>query len=148
MLCSQVAPVHSRGEHLLSVLQATPRKRRVCGRSCAGDASISCSDYEDVNSSADDTARQVCGRHCEFFRLRLITCCDACGVFQIFHRRVSRVPGPQTDQTFSIAAALPRPCYVSFTRSDETLTFSQTQHTAQHTAQQLTLLEQVNTIIP
>ncbi|XP_057197308.1 kinase non-catalytic C-lobe domain-containing protein 1-like isoform X2 [Triplophysa rosa] len=122
-LTSKVAPVHSRGERLLSMLQATPRKRRVCGLSCAGDASISRSEYEDVNSLCRKSRIEDAAR-------------------QILHRRVSRVPEPQTDQTFSIAAALPRPCYVSFMRSDETPTFSQTEHAALHTAQQLTLLEQ------
>lgn len=68
---------------------------------------------------------------------------------------MSRVVEPQTavskEKSFSLAAALPRPCYASLMsqlsssslRSEERLAFSETEHTPLHVAQQLTLLEQV-----
>ncbi|XP_073690626.1 kinase non-catalytic C-lobe domain-containing protein 1-like [Garra rufa] len=54
------------------------------------------------------------------------------------------------EKVFSIAAALPRPCYASLMsqlnntnlRSEDRLPFSQSEHTPTHIAQQLTLLEQ------
>ncbi|CAB1343449.1 unnamed protein product [Coregonus sp. 'balchen'] len=54
------------------------------------------------------------------------------------------------DKAYSIAAALPRPYYTSLMddissaclRSEERHPFSQSEHSAQHTAQQLTLLQQ------
>lgn len=62
-----MSPVDSRGESLLVMLQATPRKRRVCGLSCAGDASISSPEDEEMQSvpslcrksSIEDAARKV-----------------------------------------------------------------------------------------
>ncbi|XP_051773581.1 kinase non-catalytic C-lobe domain-containing protein 1 isoform X2 [Ctenopharyngodon idella] len=137
-LTSEVSPVDSRGESLLVMLQATPRKRRVYGLSCAGDASISSPEDEEMQSvpslcrksSIEDAARKS------------------------FQWRVSRVVEPQTavskEKSFSIAAALPRPCYASLMsqlsntslRSEERLGFSETEHTPLHIAQQLTLLEQ------
>ncbi|XP_038846711.1 kinase non-catalytic C-lobe domain-containing protein 1 [Salvelinus namaycush] len=71
-----------------------------------------------------------------------------------FQWRISRVVEPQAtqtkDQAYSLAAALPRPCYTSLMddissaclRSEERHPFSQSEHSAQHTAQQLTLLQQ------
>ncbi len=61
--CLQVAPVDSRGERLLAALQASPRRRRVCGPSCVFDASISGPERLSVNSSLQDTAPKVCGGH-------------------------------------------------------------------------------------
>lgn len=57
------------------------------------------------------------------------------------------------EKAFSIAAALPMPCYGSLVddlsnaclHSEERLPFSQTETSPQHIAQQLTLLQQVNT---
>lgn len=57
------------------------------------------------------------------------------------------------DKAFSIAAALPMPCYGSMLDDlsnacllrEERLPFSQNEFSAQHIAQQLTLLQQVNT---
>ncbi|KAF4106167.1 kinase non-catalytic C-lobe domain-containing protein 1 isoform X2 [Onychostoma macrolepis] len=127
-LSAEVAPVDSRGESLLAALQASPRRRRVCGALCAFDASISGPDHEEklsVNSSIQDAAPKG------------------------FQWRVSSVVEPQTLQSkenvFSIAAALPRPCYASLMsplRSEERRPFSQSEHTPLHIAQQLTLLEQ------
>uniref|UniRef100_A0A8C2K2D0 Kinase non-catalytic C-lobe domain containing 1 n=1 Tax=Cyprinus carpio TaxID=7962 RepID=A0A8C2K2D0_CYPCA len=96
-----VAPVDSRGAGLLATLQASPRMRRVCVPSCAFDASISSPEDEEklsVNScrrsSIEDAARKS------------------------FQWRVSRVVEPQTvqckEKVFSIAAALPRPCYTLY----------------------------------
>lgn len=71
--------------------------------------------------------------------------------------RFSRVVEPSAslpkDKAFSIAAALPMPCYGSLVddlsgvclHSEEQLPFSQNEHSAQHIAQQLTLLQQVDT---
>ncbi|XP_065152338.1 kinase non-catalytic C-lobe domain-containing protein 1 isoform X2 [Paramisgurnus dabryanus] len=127
-LTSKVAPVDSRGESLLSLLQTTPKKRRVYGLSCVGDASISSlEEWSSTNSlcrksSIDDAARKN------------FQWCIA-----------NRQTAQSKEKMFSIAAALPRPCYASIMtepRSEDTLTFSQTQHTSIHTAQQLTLLEQ------
>uniref|UniRef100_A0A8C1AGN8 Kinase non-catalytic C-lobe domain containing 1 n=1 Tax=Cyprinus carpio carpio TaxID=630221 RepID=A0A8C1AGN8_CYPCA len=133
-LTAEVAPVDSRGAGLLATLQASPRMRRVCVPSCAFDASISSPEDEEklsVNScrrsSIEDAARKS------------------------FQWRVSRVVEPQTvqckEKVFSIAAALPRPCYASLMsnsslRSEERRPFSQSEHTPLHIAQQLTLLEQ------
>ncbi|RXN09391.1 very KIND [Labeo rohita] len=137
-LTTEVAPVDSRGESLLASLQASPKKRRVCGSSCAFDASISSPDDEEklsVNSSCRRSSIEDAAR-------------------KGFQWRVSRVVEPQTAQSkekvFSIAAALPRPCYASLMsqlnntnlKSEERLPFSQSEHTPIHIAQQLTLLEQ------
>lgn len=75
---------------------------------------------------------------------------------QNFQWRVSRVVEPQVSQPkekmYSIASALPRPCYSSLlsqltsvsVRNEERVAFSQTEHSALNTAQQLTLLQQVS----
>lgn len=60
------------------------------------------------------------------------------------------------EKAFSIAAALPMPCYGSMLddlsnvclHSEERLPFSQNEYSAQHIAQQLTLLQQVHTHTP
>ncbi|KAK3553467.1 hypothetical protein QTP70_003510 [Hemibagrus guttatus] len=71
-----------------------------------------------------------------------------------FQWRVSRVVEPQVNQpkekVYSIASALPRPCYSSLlsqitrvsVRNEERVAFSQTEHSPLNTAQQLTLLQQ------
>ncbi|XP_023140663.2 kinase non-catalytic C-lobe domain-containing protein 1 isoform X1 [Amphiprion ocellaris] len=68
--------------------------------------------------------------------------------------RISRIvessPSMSKDKAFSIAAALPMPCYSSLMddvsnvclHSEERLPFSQNEYSAQHIAQQLTLLQQ------
>lgn len=104
-LCPQVAPVHSRGERLLSMLQSSPRKTRVCGLSCAGHSSISSPEYEDMNSpcrrsSIEDTSQQVCGHPpvkisrelcvvmCVMFP-DLVSTCVTCAGSDVLHRRSS-----------------------------------------------------------
>uniref|UniRef100_A0A9J7Y1K6 Kinase non-catalytic C-lobe domain containing 1 n=1 Tax=Cyprinus carpio carpio TaxID=630221 RepID=A0A9J7Y1K6_CYPCA len=81
----------------------------------------------------------------------LLQTLDAFLTAESFQWRVSRVVEPQTvqckEKVFSIAAALPRPCYASLMsnsslRSEERRPFSQSEHTPLHIAQQLTLLEQ------
>ncbi|XP_016342806.1 protein very KIND [Sinocyclocheilus anshuiensis] len=128
-LSAQVAPVDSRGESLLAALQASPRRRRVCGPSCVFDASISGPDDKEklsVNSSCRRPSIQDAAP--KGFQWRVVE--------------------PQTlqskEKVFSIAAALPQPCYASLMslRSDERRPFSQSEHTPLHIAQQLTLLEQ------
>lgn len=73
-----------------------------------------------------------------------------------FQWRISRVVEPQASQPkekiYSIAAALPRPCYSSLVsqltgsclRTEERLAFSETEHRPLQTAEQLTILQQVN----
>ncbi|XP_016309288.1 protein very KIND-like, partial [Sinocyclocheilus anshuiensis] len=126
-LTAEVAPVDSRGAGLLATLQASPRKRRVCVPSCAFDTSIE--EKLSVNSSCRRSSIEDAARKW----------------------RVPRVLEPQTVQNkekgFSIAAALPRPCYTSLMsnsslRSEERRPFSQSEHTPLHITQQLTLLEQ------
>ncbi|XP_072534378.1 kinase non-catalytic C-lobe domain-containing protein 1 isoform X2 [Salminus brasiliensis] len=135
-LTSEVAPVDSRGENLLMVLQSTPKKKRSCGVPCVGESTINIGDDGDVQSvstlsgRSEDTAKKSS------------------------QWRISRVVEPQASQpkekVYSIAAALPRPCYSSLVnqltssclRSEERVAFSETEHTPLHTAQQLTLLQQ------
>lgn len=76
-----------------------------------------------------------------------------------FQWRISRVVEPSAsmpkDKAFSIAAALPMPCYPSLVddlsniclHSEERLPFSKNEYSAQHIAQQLTLLQQVRTSV-
>lgn len=116
-LTSEVAPVDSRAETLLLMLQDSPRKRRVCGQSC--DLSISSPEDEESLLSVQPLCR----------------------------RSSTQEPARNgKDQCFSMAAALPRPCFSSLMsgslRSEDRLPLSQTEHTAAHIAQQLTLLEQ------
>ncbi|XDV49769.1 hypothetical protein PO909_018956 [Leuciscus waleckii] len=156
-LNSEVAAGDRRRESLLVMLQAPPGKRRVCGLSCDlscdDDASISGSeDQQSVHSSCrrssiEDVARKVCEHQAR-------CSCVKGKTLQGFQWRVSRVVEPQKgvckEKAFSVAAALPRPCYASLmrqlsdtsVRSEDTLAFSQTPHTPTHIAQQLTLLEQ------
>ncbi|KAG7333906.1 hypothetical protein KOW79_002313 [Hemibagrus wyckioides] len=137
-LTSEVAPVDSRGESLLTMLQNSPKKRRGCRVSYRGESPVS--GWEDLDvqsvqsfcrkSSVDDSAKKS------------------------FQWRVSRVVEPQVNQpkekVYSIASALPRPCYSSLlsqitrvsVRNEERVAFSQTEHSPLNTAQQLTLLQQ------
>ncbi|XP_041921935.1 kinase non-catalytic C-lobe domain-containing protein 1 [Alosa sapidissima] len=135
-LCSEVAPLDCRGESLLAVLQGELEKRWSQGESapCWGpDCALEDGDAQSVHA--------LCRR----------TSVDD-GSKKSFQWRLSRVVEPQPKEpVFSIAAVLPRPCYSSLLkqlgptaclRAEERLPFSQQQHSAQHTAQQLTLLEQ------
>ncbi|KAF7710291.1 kinase non-catalytic C-lobe domain-containing protein 1 isoform X2 [Silurus meridionalis] len=134
-LTSEVAPVDSRGESLLTMLQNSPKKRRGFGVSIQGESPTSGLEDLDVQSfqsfgrkySVDDAAKKS------------------------FQWRVSRVVEPQPkEKVYSIASALPRPCYSSLLsqltnvslRHEERVAFSHTEHTPLNTAQQLTLLQQ------
>ncbi|GAA6072834.1 kinase non-catalytic C-lobe domain-containing protein 1 isoform X1, partial [Tachysurus ichikawai] len=137
-LTSEVAPVDSRGESLLTMLQNSPKKRRGCGVSNRGESPASGREDLEVQSvqsycrksSVDDAARKT------------------------FQWRISRVVEPQVNQpkekVYSIASALPRPCYSSVLsqitrvslRNEERVAFSQTEHSPLNTALQLTLLQQ------
>ncbi|XP_028845180.1 kinase non-catalytic C-lobe domain-containing protein 1 isoform X2 [Denticeps clupeoides] len=137
-LCAEVAPVDSRGESLIALLQTTPRKRWRHRLGVRSGSPIGC--LED----GDALSLQSFGRKSSI---------DDCGR-KSFQWRISRVVEPQLsmpkEKMFSIAAALPRPCYSSLLtqlppsclRSEERLPFGQSQCSAQQAAQQLTLLEQ------
>ncbi|XP_062375167.1 kinase non-catalytic C-lobe domain-containing protein 1 [Sardina pilchardus] len=135
-LCSEVAPLDCRGESLLAVLQGEQEKRWSQGESapCWGpDCSLEDGDAQSVHARCRRTSMDD-------------------GSKKSFQWRLSRVVEPQPKEpVFSIAAVLPRPCYSSLLkqmgpaaclRAEERLPFSQQQHSAQHTAQHLTLLEQ------
>uniref|UniRef100_A0A4W5M7R7 Kinase non-catalytic C-lobe domain containing 1 n=1 Tax=Hucho hucho TaxID=62062 RepID=A0A4W5M7R7_9TELE len=133
-LTTEVSPVDSRGERLLTALQRSPRKRwsQGCG------SPISMQEDDDALS-----VHTVCRKSAIEYSGR-----------KRFQWRISRVVEPQStqpkDKAYSIAAALPRPYYTSLMdgissaclRSEERHPFSQSEHSAQHTAQQLTLLQQ------
>uniref|UniRef100_A0A8C4ESM3 Kinase non-catalytic C-lobe domain containing 1 n=1 Tax=Dicentrarchus labrax TaxID=13489 RepID=A0A8C4ESM3_DICLA len=125
-LNTEVIPVDSRGEALLSALHSPP-----CTSWSQGRWSLISFEEEDdsscVHSSTEDLGRKW---------------------------RFSRVVEPSAslpkEKAFSIAAALPVPCYGSMVddlsnvclHSEERLPFSQNEYSAQHIAQQLTLLQQ------
>ncbi|XP_026165855.1 kinase non-catalytic C-lobe domain-containing protein 1 [Mastacembelus armatus] len=125
-LNTKVIPVDSRGEALLTALHrplsATWSQRRVSLISIEEDDESMC-----LHSSTEDLGKKW---------------------------RISRVVEPSAsvskDKAFSIASALPAPCYSSrlddlstvFLHSEERLPFSQNENSAQHVAQQLTLLQQ------
>ncbi|XP_035256897.1 kinase non-catalytic C-lobe domain-containing protein 1 isoform X2 [Anguilla anguilla] len=131
-LISQVIPVEGRGEALLTLLQSPPRKRRshMVSRCCGSPISIQEEDDTQTVHSIEDSGRKS------------------------FQWRTSRVVEPQSAQPkekpFSIAAALPRPCYSSLLdelsgpslRTEDRYPFYQSEHRAQHAANQLTLLQQ------
>ncbi|XP_029608982.1 kinase non-catalytic C-lobe domain-containing protein 1 isoform X2 [Salmo trutta] len=131
-LTTEVSPVDSRGERLLTTLQRSPRKRWSQG--CGSPISMQ-EDALSVHTSCRKSAIEYSGR-------------------KSFQWRISRVVEPQStqpkDKAYSIAAALPWPYYTSLMddissaclRSEERQPFSQSEHSAQHTAQQLTLLQQ------
>ncbi|CAB1312507.1 unnamed protein product, partial [Coregonus sp. 'balchen'] len=120
-LTNEVSPVDSRGERLLTTLQSSPRKRwsQGCG--------------SPISMQEEDDA------------LSVHTLCR-----KSYIEDSGRKATQTKDQAYSIAAALPRPCYTSLMddissarlRSEERHPFSQSEHSAQHTAQQLTLLQQ------
>ncbi|XP_036429471.1 kinase non-catalytic C-lobe domain-containing protein 1 [Colossoma macropomum] len=135
-LTSEVAPVDSRGENLLMILQNPPKKKQSCGMPCLGGSPMSSWEDGDVQSVSSSGGKSE----------------DAAK--KSFQWRISRVVEPQASQpkekVYSIAAALPRPCYSSLVsqltssclKSEERVAFSETEHTPLQIAQQLTLLQQ------
>ncbi|XP_070697733.1 kinase non-catalytic C-lobe domain-containing protein 1 [Pempheris klunzingeri] len=125
-LNTEVIPVDGRGEVLLAALYSPPcttrRQQRASLTSIDEDEESTC-----LHSSTEDLGRKW---------------------------RFSRVVEPSAalpkEKAFSIAAALPMPCYGSMVddpssvclHSEERLPFSQNEYSAQHVAQQLTLLQQ------
>ncbi|XP_046885962.1 kinase non-catalytic C-lobe domain-containing protein 1 isoform X2 [Hypomesus transpacificus] len=132
-LTSKVSPVDSRGESLLATLQRSPRKRWSQGSSSP--ISMQEEDLQSVHSLYRKNSIEDPGR-------------------KSFQWRFSRVVEPQAslpkEKAYSIAAALPRPCYSSLMedlssvclRSEKRQPFSHNEHGAQHIAQQLTMLQQ------
>ncbi|XP_035029032.2 kinase non-catalytic C-lobe domain-containing protein 1 [Hippoglossus stenolepis] len=125
-LHTEVIPVDSRGQDLLAALHTPPSTSRSHGRGSL----ISIEEDDDsvcLHSSTEDLGRKW---------------------------RISRVVEPSAsmpkDKAFSIAAGLPMPCYGALVdspsnvcpHSEERLPFSQNDYSAQHIAQQLTLLQQ------
>ncbi|XP_072247535.1 kinase non-catalytic C-lobe domain-containing protein 1 isoform X2 [Leuresthes tenuis] len=126
-LNTEVIPVDSQGETLLTALHS---RQSMATQSQERGSLFSFDEDDDsvcLRSSTEDLSRKW---------------------------RISRVVEPSAsmskDKTFSIAAALPVPCYGSLMhdlsniclQSEERLPFSQTECSAQHIAQQLTLLQQ------
>ncbi|XP_056147440.1 kinase non-catalytic C-lobe domain-containing protein 1 [Lampris incognitus] len=119
-LKNEVIPLDSRGEALLATLHSSPSKRRSQGS--GSPISLETSDESlSVYSSMEDPGGKW---------------------------KISTVVEPTAamprEKAFSIAAALPVPCDISgiCLRNEERLPFSQSDYTAQHSAQQLTLLQQ------
>ncbi|XP_053189054.1 kinase non-catalytic C-lobe domain-containing protein 1 [Scomber japonicus] len=123
---TEIIPVDSRGQALLAALRSPLSMTWSKG----GGSQISFEEDDgsvDVHSSTEDLGRKW---------------------------RISRVvepsPSMSKEKAFSIAAALPIPCYGSLVddlsnvclHSEERLPFSQNEYSAQHVAQQLTLLQQ------
>ncbi|XP_076599150.1 kinase non-catalytic C-lobe domain-containing protein 1 isoform X1 [Chaetodon auriga] len=121
-LNTEVIPVDSRGEALLAALHGSPcmtwSQRRGSLISFEEEDDSAC-----MHSSTEDLGRKW---------------------------RFSRVVEPSAslpkEKAFTISAALPMPCYSSMVdvclHGEERLPFSQTECSAQHAAQQLTLLQQ------
>ncbi|KAK7901449.1 hypothetical protein WMY93_018218 [Mugilogobius chulae] len=124
--CKMVIPLDSRGESLLSALHSSTHTTWAQDRG----SQLSLVDEDDLvclHSSTEDLGKRW---------------------------RISRVvePSPSLpkDKSFSIAAALPVPCYGSLFEeqpsscghSEERLPFYQNDYSPQHLAQQLTLLQQ------
>ncbi|XP_054456765.1 kinase non-catalytic C-lobe domain-containing protein 1 [Anoplopoma fimbria] len=125
-LNTEVIPVDSRGEALLAALHSAPCTTWIQGRGSL----VSIEEDDDsmsVHSSTEDLGRKW---------------------------RFSRVVEPSAslpkDKAFSIATALPMPCYGSLVddlsnvclQSEERIPFSRNENGAQHITQQLTLLQQ------
>ncbi|XP_066535022.1 kinase non-catalytic C-lobe domain-containing protein 1 isoform X2 [Hoplias malabaricus] len=135
-LTSEVAPVDSRGENLILLLQSSSKNKQSSGTPCLSGSPMSSWEDGDVQSVSS-----LGGKTEE-------------GVKKSFQWRISRVVEPQANQpkekVYSIAAALPRPCYSSLVsqmtssclRSEDRVAFSETENTPLQTAQQLTLLQQ------
>ncbi|XP_034538263.1 kinase non-catalytic C-lobe domain-containing protein 1 isoform X2 [Notolabrus celidotus] len=126
-LNTEVIPVDCRGEAILAVLHNPPSKTWSQGRGSLTSFEDDDDDYMSVHSSSEDLGRKW---------------------------RFSRVVEPSSslpkEKAFSIAAALPMPCYSSMLddlsnvclHGEERLPFSQSDYSAHHIAQQLTLLQQ------
>ncbi|XP_033836120.1 kinase non-catalytic C-lobe domain-containing protein 1 [Periophthalmus magnuspinnatus] len=125
-IITQVIPVDSRGEALLSALHSSTHTTSAQDRG----SQLSLVEEDDLvclHSSTEDLGKRW---------------------------RISRVvePSPSLpkDKSFSISAALPVPCYASLfedlpsasVHAEERLPFCQSEYSPQHLAQQLTLIEQ------
>ncbi|XP_047207511.1 kinase non-catalytic C-lobe domain-containing protein 1 isoform X4 [Girardinichthys multiradiatus] len=126
-LNTEVIPVDNQGEALLAILYSHPNTTTLSQVT----GNLTSLDEEDdsvcLHSSNEDLSKKW---------------------------KISRVveppPSMSKEKVFSIAAALPAPCYGSLMydfsntcmQSEERLPFSQKEHSALHIAQQLTLLEQ------
>ena len=175
VLCSvycmfpQVVPVDSRGQDLLAALHTPPSTSWSHGRGSL----ISIEEDEDpacLHSSTEDLGRKVTTDYWfvfVWFKFKSARQVDIDVYiipnkvsFWTFQWRISRVvepsPSMPKDKAFSIAAGLPMPCYGALVdnpsnvclHSDERLPFSQNDYSAQHIAQQLTLLQQVHSTHP
>ncbi|KAL0964283.1 hypothetical protein UPYG_G00321750 [Umbra pygmaea] len=131
-LITEVCPIDTRGERLLATLKSPLRNRW----SPDPGSPIGMQNHDDHNisvltrkSSIEDSGRKT------------------------FHWRISRGVEPKSSQpkdlSYSIGAVLPMPCYNYLSedpssgclRREKRHPFSQSEHSAQHTAQQLTLLQ-------
>ncbi|XP_074531430.1 kinase non-catalytic C-lobe domain-containing protein 1 [Halichoeres trimaculatus] len=126
-LNTEVIPIDSRGEAILAALHSPQCKTWSQVRGSLTSFEDDDDDSQSLNSSTEDLGRKW---------------------------RFSRVVEPSSslpkEKAFSIAAALPMPCYGSMLddlsnvclHGEERLPFSQSENSAQHIAQQLSLLEQ------
>ncbi|XP_058882129.1 kinase non-catalytic C-lobe domain-containing protein 1 isoform X2 [Acipenser ruthenus] len=126
-ISAKVIPLDNRGEHLLALLHSAPKKKR-------SHSEPSEDDTKSVHSlcrkiSTEDTSRKS------------------------FHLRVSKggeAISPVQKEQYSIAAALPRPCYSSLIdelsssclRTEEKYPLFQSEYSTQQIVHQLTLLQQ------
>ncbi|KAK6482233.1 kinase non-catalytic C-lobe domain-containing protein 1-like isoform X1 [Huso huso] len=126
-ISAKVLPLDNRGEHLLALLHSAPKKKR-------SHSEPSEDDTKSVHSlcriiSTEDTSRKS------------------------FHLRVSKggeAISPVQKEQYSIAAALPRPCYSSLIdelsssclRTEEKYPLFQSEYSTQQIVHQLTLLQQ------
>ncbi|XP_042358394.1 kinase non-catalytic C-lobe domain-containing protein 1 [Plectropomus leopardus] len=125
-LNTEVIPIDGKGEGLLAALHNPP-----CMTVSQGRGSLTSFEEDDdsvcLHSSMEDLGRKW-----------------------KFSRAVEPSASLPKDKTYSIAAALPVPCYGSLVddlsnvclHSEERLPFSQNEYSAQHIGQQLTLLQQ------
>ncbi|KAM3833836.1 kinase non-catalytic C-lobe domain-containing protein 1 [Diretmus argenteus] len=121
-LNNEVVPVDGRGQALLAALHGAPGETWGRGRGRGSPLNTEEGDDSCVHSSTEDPGRKW---------------------------KISRVVEPSAslpkEKAYSIAAALPMPFSNSLMddlRSEERLPFSQKEYSAQHSAQQLTLLQQ------
>uniref|UniRef100_A0AAQ6A500 Uncharacterized protein n=1 Tax=Amphiprion ocellaris TaxID=80972 RepID=A0AAQ6A500_AMPOC len=133
-LNTEVIPVDSQGEALLAGLHGLPY------------VTTASQLRGSLLSLEDDDALSLCLHNSKHLSPN--------GLFSSLQWRISRIvessPSMSKDKAFSIAAALPMPCYSSLMddvsnvclHSEERLPFSQNEYSAQHIAQQLTLLQQ------
>ncbi|KAM4599291.1 kinase non-catalytic C-lobe domain-containing protein 1 isoform 2-T2 [Fundulus diaphanus] len=126
-LNTEVIPVDSQGEALLAVLYSHPNTTTLSQVTGSLISLIEEDESVCLRSSTEDLSKKW---------------------------RISRVveasPSTSKEKAFTIAAALPAPCYGSLMhdlsnaclQGEERLPFSQTEHSVLHVAQQLTLLQQ------